>query len=212
MANEELKIRNLERAKQYTYELVLHNGIENTSKEMLSRSSGISRSSLDRYFADKTDCILQTAEWVAHRLSERMSELSVLVDEGNMTGVKLFREYLEGRRRLYYEQKNLFVAIAELRVFISRNCEDSVQAYDKLTKALGFKEVLCRILSIGKADGTLLSDIDEQEESVYINGFYREMLVNLALTKNISPDEETRMIDGFIGRMVRYYQSESTRK
>jgi AcrR family transcriptional regulator len=68
MANEQIKAQNIELVLNKTYHLFLKHGIERVTKEMIAHESGLSRRTIDRYFTDKTDCVLQVAEWVVRNI------------------------------------------------------------------------------------------------------------------------------------------------
>lgn len=205
MANEELRIRNLQRVLQTTYEQCLCHGIENTTQGMLVRASGLSRASIDRYFVNKTDCVLQTAEWLARRVHERIVVWSESALTGDSDGRELLRLYLGEYKAAYCRQPQVFVLIAEMKAFIYRNCPDPTAAYTMLSNALGSRALLEGILARGVEDGSLSRDISLGDDAMYISEFTRELLVNLALTRNPTSAEAERRIDRFIDKMVSVY-------
>lgn len=137
MANEQLKLDNLECVYKNAYELFIENGIENTTKVMLVRRSGLSLATINGYFSKKVDCVLQTAIWA----SKNVREASILQHErlsvGNPTGYVRLENYLDALKALFFNNPKLFVFFAECRIFVFRNSADYKRDAGILRQSLG---------------------------------------------------------------------------
>lgn len=121
------KKQNIDSVLQTAYALFLQNGIENTTKEMLVRASGISRSSVDRYFKTKLDCVLQTAQWVRNNVTDKNISVQQYLRDQTHTGFELLRIYLEIVRDIMFNNPDVFALCVECRTFVYADFSHDVQ-------------------------------------------------------------------------------------
>lgn len=189
MANEELKQRNLEHVMQTILEQCLRHGIENTTKEMVVRASGLSRASLDRYFVNKADGVVQMAEWAAKKIAQRNAYLEDMLCSGQYTGAQMVEQYLLAMKAEFCREPYIFVLIVELRSFVFRNCIDSVGVYRRLCSTLGNGDVLQRIFCAGLRDGSMSVALDIERGGVLQRAVPRFLCRSGADVQSHSPSE-----------------------
>jgi AcrR family transcriptional regulator len=209
MANEEVKERNLENVYQITHELFLEHGLEKVTKEMISKKSGLSRRTIDRYFADKTDCVIQVIEWSLRNI--RMDVGSHFPDEaftdGKHTGSELLKLYMNDMKDLFFSDHRLFVLYSELKIYVYRNCESYEQGYTLLCNWMGNRKLREKIYSLGKSDGSMPCDLDIDVEEEYFSESFFGFLANLAPSfPQHNAEELERQIDLRIQNTIAIYE------
>jgi AcrR family transcriptional regulator len=210
LANEELKIRNLDHTLETTYKLFLEYGIDKTTKEMISRASGLSRKSIDRYFLNKTDCVIHVAEWLLQDIRMNIGNRypDSLFTDGKHTGAELLRMYMMDVKDLFMQEPRLFVLYAEFKVFVYHNCEDYEQGYTLVWNWMGNRRLRQKIYNLGKKDGSLPSGIDLYTEEEYFCESFFGFLTNLAMSFDMHPPEETKkQIEKRIDNTIALYTS-----
>lgn len=192
MANENLKAQNLEIVFSTAYDLFLENGIEKVTKEMVSRHSGLSRRSIDRYFVDKKDCVIRTAEWFLLRVRSAIGERydDTMFTDGKYTGAELLRMYMVDIKRMFLNEPRHFVLYGEYKAYIYRNCGKHEQGYALLTDFMGSRNLRQKIYALGKKDGSLPSSIDVYTEEEYFCETFFGFLSNLAMSFGIHSNSE----------------------
>jgi AcrR family transcriptional regulator len=213
MANEALKLQNLDKAMNSAYHLFLENGISKTTKEMIARKSGLSRKSIDRYFSDKVDCVIHVAKWFLSHLREETSVAfpSSLFDEGGHTGAELLQMYMEYIKDVFTAEPRIFVLYTEYKTYIYRNCEDVHQGYTLLINWLGNHELRERIFDLGIKDGSLPPEINFSIEEEYFCESFFGFLSNLALSYNVHSSKEiNEQIDERIKNTIALYTGVSS--
>ena len=208
MLQEEQKEQNIERVLQIAYELFLLHGIENTTKTMLAKTSGLSRKSIDRYFSDKTDCVLQVADWIGKHVRSNINRYPAsLFTDGRHTGAQLLRMYMERAKELLMDTPRIFVCRAEFKTFVYRNCADFEKSYARLLDALDCHRLIFNICTLGIRDGSFRSDLDAQAETAYICEGFLGFLSNMALSAGQDPFRTARQIDLYIDKVMAMYKA-----
>jgi AcrR family transcriptional regulator len=207
MANENLKAQNLETVLSTAYDLYLHYGIEKVTKEMISRESGLSRRTIDRYFLDKKDCVIKVAEWFLLKVRVNIGEryTSDMFD-GRYTGAELLRMYMVDIKRMFLNEPRHFVLYAEYKVYIYRNCQKHEQGYSLLTDFMGSRNLRHKIYTLGKHDGSLPPNIDIYTEEAYFCESYFGFLSNIAISFGVhAPEEMENQINQRIDNTIALY-------
>jgi AcrR family transcriptional regulator len=209
MSNEELKAQNIEHVLEVSYELFLENGIENVTKEMISKQSGFSRKTLDRYFNSKTDCVIRTAEWVMQniRMNIGSNYQESMFTSGQYTGLQLMEKYMYDIKALFFDEPRYFILYKEFKLYIRRNCEDYEQKYTLLLNWMGNRQVREKIRALGKKDGTIKSENDMEEEEEFFSESYFGFLASLAIySYTYSREELEKHIDKRIENTIEIYR------
>ncbi len=209
MANEELKVMNLDKALVAAYNLFLQYGIDKVTKEMIAKESGLSRKSIDRYFPNKIDYVLATAEWVMRKvqIQTNASFPEKMLTSGEYTGLELLKKYMFHIKDLFLGEPRLFALYSEFKIFIYRNCDDYEQHYSLFLNNSGNHRLRHRIYVIGREDGSMASNLDMRVEEEYFSESYFGFLCNLALSyTQHSADEMVRQIDRRISNTIAMYE------
>jgi AcrR family transcriptional regulator len=210
MPSKVVKIQNLECALNTAYKLYLKFGIDKVTKEMIARECGLSRKSIDRYFPDKTDCVLQVLEWIMSGIQQKAREIfpeSVFFD--GHTGIELLEMYMKYVKRIFLHDPKLFVLYTEFKLYIYRNCKENEQEYSLLVNKIGNHALRTRIYDLGKQDGTFPADLDVKTEEEYFTESFFGFLANLALSlSDHARAELEKQIDYRIANTVALYSSE----
>ncbi len=207
MTSEELKKRNLDRVLQTLFELCLRYGIDNTTKEMVARASGISRASVSRYFSSKTDSIMQMSEWIGSRLCRRNSHLGHEMASGQYTGAEMLMRYMDAVKTLFYETPNLFVLLTEIKTFLFRNCDDSQTAYKRVHDVFGSRAVLAGIFSLGMQDGSFPRSLDADREAERLIDIYCSYLAKLAIHPSPTAEGTRAQTEALLVRVAHLYET-----
>lgn len=175
---------------------------------MIARESGLSRKSIDRYFADRKDCVIRVAEWILKNLRAETGEhfpASVFTD-GEHTGAGLLRLYMQDIKQLFVQEPRFFVLYMEFKMFIYRKCPDHEQGYTLLWNWMGNRDLRHKIYQLGQKDGTLaLSEDVETEEEYFCESFFG-FLSNLAMSfHQHSLEESLHQIDLRIENTIKLY-------
>ena len=205
MANEAVKERNMELALQTAFELFVAHGVENTTKEMVVRASGLSRSSVDRYFPDKVSCVLAVANWAGRNVREKSLSLRSIFEDASLSGAEMLTKYLQDVQAYMYDNPDLFVLGVECRTFIYRNAADNKSAHEELYHALGPSYFLKKILERGVADGSISADINPEIEAIVVRESLIGFLASIALSYNGTIAENHLLTDHYINQVLTRY-------
>jgi AcrR family transcriptional regulator len=208
MPNEIIRIRNLEQALKATYQLFLSNGIDKTTKEMIAKESGLSRKSIDRYFSDKTDCVICVIKSMLADIRSAVNEKypDEIFTNGKYTGAQLLKMYMNDIKKIFINEPRIFVLYTEFKIYIYRNCPDREQGYTLLWNLMGNRNLRQKIYRLGKSDGTLPQNIDLNVEEEYFCESFFGFLSNLALSfSEHSSKELEKQIDDRIANTLSLY-------
>jgi AcrR family transcriptional regulator len=209
MPNEEIKLRNVEHTLQVATELLLSNGIEGTTKEMIVKSSGLSRKSIDRYFLDKSDCVMNVAGWIGNNVWNEINERysMVMLRNSNLTGADALLTYLADLKKIFAKDARLFVFYTDFKIYLSRNSEDYKFEYEKLLDTVGSRYVMKHIFMIGVEDGSLRSDINPDVEPEYFCKSCFSFFGSIALDYKYNSAKAKEEINDYVARMLELYCS-----
>jgi AcrR family transcriptional regulator len=208
MANEELRLQNLDRALETAYNLYLQYGIDKVTKEMIAKECGLSRKSIDRYFPEKTECVIRVMEWFLQRVRVETNKLFPESDfiSGEYTGVQLMEKYMTYIKDVFLRDPRTFALYTEFKIYIYRNCENFEQEYTLLANKMGNYRLRHKIYEYGQQDGTLPANIDLKTEEEYFSESFFGFLSNLAFSFSLhSRKEMEKQIDHRIKNTVALY-------
>lgn len=187
MANEEIRRANIETVLQAAINLFIEHGIENTTREMLARASGLSRRSTERYFPTKPDCVVQAAAWFAKALTEDL-ECMKMLEEGNHAADEVLRKFFEDMKLSLMKEPRIFICFAEAKGYIYRNCNDRATDYKNFLEAIGWRRILQKIFEKGEQDGTLKCQFGPEKTARYLANTMVSFFSNLVLLYDKQPD------------------------
>jgi AcrR family transcriptional regulator len=208
MVNECKKDQNVDLALNAATKLVLKNGIDGTTKEMIARESGLSRKSIDRYFSDKSICMLQIAKRMGAKIRENVT--SKYTDEmftgGRYLGADLFERYILDFKNLFVSNPNVFMFYTEFRIHYTRYGSDVLKEYDELSELSGCKRLLESIFILGQLDGSLSVFSSPSNEAEHFCRTYFSFLGDMSVTFGERKDATLQQIDKFIDRTIKLYR------
>ncbi len=206
MANEELRMQNIELALKASAELFIEYGPENTTKVMIAEKSGLSRRSIERYFKSGMECLLQTSAWLARHAHKDMTVYKEdIFLGGKCTAEEILNIYLNEVKELFIKEPRIFMCYVEIKTFIYRNSQNCQQDYERFSDALGILTLIRRIFKMGAKDGTINTSADYRTEAEY---FYQMMIYyfsGLTLQYDMNPEKTLENIDEFIANMRKAY-------
>jgi AcrR family transcriptional regulator len=200
-----VRIKNIELALETAAGLYLECGVENVTREMLAKASGLSRKSLERYFPDKTTCVVQTAMWMGSRLWEKIQEDSDPHGYDHYTAAQLLEMFFLAVRKIFMGEPRLFILYMEIKNYIYRNSQDPVEDYGGAMLALGWLDKLRQIFKQGEADGTVTSDSGFQSAAQYTYDMMMGFFSSMALLHKEEPDLMEVYIQRYLGNMMGHY-------
>ena len=207
MPHEQVKLDNLDSVYRIAYELFIEYGIENTTKKMLVEKSGLSLSSISRYFSSKLDCVLQTAKWFAGNVRETNVLCHARFSDGTHTGHEQIAIYLDVVKELFYENPKLFVFCAECRAYVYRNSNDIKRDCEVLRQALGSFRFVEAIFIKGIKDGSIKPEINAKHEAIILRETYIGFLASMALSSDRDPAFGGVLLAHFIRETLARYGS-----
>jgi AcrR family transcriptional regulator len=208
MANEEIKIRNVEHVLKITTELFLKNGIEGTTKEMISRKSGLSRKSIDRYFYGKKSCVLEAARWLGQKvwLDFNSKYNDNFFENTKCTGADILKMYLADLKQIFIDNSRLFVFYSEYKLFYARReVENYEKRYKYMLDTIGCRNIAEKIFAYGFNDGSLKRRMDISSQAKYFCKSCFGYLSAMSIDYEYQPEETISQVDRFIEGMIALY-------
>lgn len=187
MANEEIRLANIEKVLQTAINLFVENGIENTTREMLARSSGVSRRSTERYFPTKTDFVLQASVWFAKSLIKNLNSVRML-EEDIYNADEILRTFFEELEQALLKEPRIFIGFSEVKGYIYRNCQNRADDYQNLLESIGWRRILQKIFEKGEKDGTLKCPFGPEKTARYLANTIVSFFSNLVLLYDKQPE------------------------
>jgi AcrR family transcriptional regulator len=184
VANEEVKAANLQMVLKTAYELFKKYGINQVTKEQISRESGLSRRTIDRYFSGKKDCVLQTMEMylsdIDMEIESKFSQKMFM--DGERAAVDLLEQYMVEIKKIFMKNVRHFAFYTEFRLYVYRNCKRGDKGYELLVDQSGDGNLCQKIFMLGQMDGTLRMCYDIESEDEYFRESFIGYLSMLALS------------------------------
>jgi AcrR family transcriptional regulator len=208
MVNESKKQQNVELALSKATELVLTYGIEGTTKEMIARSSGLSRKSIDRYFTEKPIYMLQIAkklnDGVFKSINGRYND--GMFTDGKYSGADLLEMYMQDVKSLFMHKPNIFVFYMEFKIYLSHNDEYLSKETKELSENVGCRRLLESIFVLGQIDGSLCTINNPAAESKYFCREFLSFLSDMAITYESHKEATIQQVDRYIEKTLKIYK------
>jgi AcrR family transcriptional regulator len=206
MANEDVKIRNIEISLRATAELFIKYGPSNTTKEMIAKQSGLSRRSIERYFKSNMDCVLQTSVWISERSHFDMSAYSdEIFSDGKHTASEILEIYLNEVKKTFPKEPRLPICYIEIKTYIFRNSDDCVRDYEKFTEDLGVRSLVRRIFKLGAQDGSIYFKSDYITAAEYFYEMLMHYLSNISMIYEQYPEKALEILGNYIKNTLQRY-------
>ncbi len=210
MKNEEIRLENKKKTIDAALRCFMKYGIENVSQNLLSKETGLSLRSINRFFAGKDDLIIHAIDQLAQEMSANCALAQEYIQKKNKTGIEMLEAYLLGLRTYFLREPLRFAFKREVDVYLYRNSTNRGDIYHKLALNTCPRPILYKIIDAGKKDGSivLMSDIDTEVN--YLSSTYFNFLADIAVKKVYcnEPDDAQRQIDDFIKKALKMYQTE----
>jgi AcrR family transcriptional regulator len=187
MANEEVRIANIETVLKVSASLFIEHGIQNTTREMIARASGLSRRSTERYFPSMTDCVVQAAEYIGKEIYKKFRAVQML-ESNQYTADQILEVYLEDMKQLLLEEPRLFACYAEFKAYLYRNSPNSERDYITFGHAIGCRSTLEKIFELGKKDRTVLAHYSPENNASYLVNTIASYFSNVVLVYSRQPE------------------------
>jgi AcrR family transcriptional regulator len=200
----------METAMKSALKLYLNYGIEKVTKEMIAKESKLSVRTVNRYFANKTDCVIMVAEWILMEIRrDTMSRFpESMFANKNYTGLQLLELYMADMKRLFFREPRIWVLYAEFKMYIYRHCETYEQRYTQLCDCMGNHRLRQKIYALGIKDGSMPDNMDLIVEEAYFTESYFGFLSNLAFSFSLkNKDVMEKQIDQRIKNTITFYKN-----
>jgi AcrR family transcriptional regulator len=210
MANEELKAQGLEKALHTAYELYLTHGIDQVTKEMIAKESGLSVRTVHRYFADKTDCITQVIRWAFQKDQVEFDEKydDALFNSGKYTAAEILRMYMTDVKNFFLDDPRRFILYTDYKLYTYYN-RDEFAKIDRSMERVSDRRIQEKIYELGQRDGSFSPDLDFCTESSYLTASFFGLLTNLSISFFAhSRSEMEHQIDERIQNTIALYTGE----
>jgi AcrR family transcriptional regulator len=208
MVNEARKLQNVELALSKATELALTLGIEDTTKEMVARECGLSRKSIDRYFADKPHCMLQVAHFIGNNVWNELNARygNDVFSGGEFTGAELLERYMNDIKSVFIRRPNLFIFYMEFKIYLYHHSKDFKKDYSELVETIGCRRLAEGMFALGLVDGSLHIRTDVASEAEYFCRSFFSFLSNMAITYKDENESAIRQIDRYMNRVMKLYR------
>jgi AcrR family transcriptional regulator len=206
MANEELKMQNIELSLKTAAGLYMKYGPNNTTKSLIAKESGLSRRTIERYFKSEMDCVMQTTNWISKNMHSHMFAYSdEIFDNGERTAADILELYLRETKKLFDAEPRMFILYTEVKTYIYRNSDNTDRDFETFSDLLGVRSLVRRIFKKGSEDGSLLIKTDYLTAS---ESFYTTMIyyyADVTLKYKNEPQKASVAIDEYIENMLWIY-------
>ena len=178
-----------------TTRLIGEKGIQNVTTKHLAREMGFSEPALYRHFSGKTEILISVLEYFREKM---YSGLKTIVD-GDDTGLEKVHKLIKYHFTLFAKNPAIIMVIfAETSFQYDKKLSNTV---NKLVKQK--KQLVISILEEGIKDGSIRSDIDEEQLSSIILGSMRFTVLqwrlsNFEFSLNTQGEQLWQTIDSLI--------------
>ena len=93
MKNEEIRLENKKKTIDAALRCFMKYGIENVSQNLLSKETGLSLRSINRFFAGKDDLIIHAIDQLAQEMSANCALAQEYIQKKNKTGIEMLEAY-----------------------------------------------------------------------------------------------------------------------
>lgn len=202
MPNEEMRQKNIACALETAYSCFLKAGIQSVTRFEISKKCGISISSLNRYWKNTTDCVLQTAEWFCLHTKSLFDEQCSVDSWKEKNGIEQLKRYMEWCRDLYYREPRLFALFVEFRVYLYRSRDISDAERSRFAHMLSVDSTITQIYERGIHDGSIQRLCSGELEPIFLIKSFYCYLSNLSLRPKHNLVEEMPEIDQYIESVI----------
>jgi AcrR family transcriptional regulator len=203
LANEAIRVANVETVLEAAIQLFIEYGIENTTREMIARASGVSRRSTERYFPTKTECVVKAAEWYGQKLNDNFRTRTMF--DGTHKASEILMTLFQEIRGILVKDTRIFAMYAEFKAYLYRNSQHRDQDYLRLMNAVGARRELEHIFILGQKDGTVISHYTPENSAKYLIHTIMAFFSNAVLLYDNKPEVMMRYIDEFINETWNLY-------
>jgi AcrR family transcriptional regulator len=176
--------------------LFIEHGIQNTTREMIARASGVSRRSTERYFPTMTECVVQTAEWFGRKLNSEFKTQGMF--DGTHQASEILMVFFQEMKNVLDTDTRIFAWYAEFKAYLYRNSDDRERDYRRFMNAIGARRELERIFILGIADGTVTSHYTPENSAKYLIHTIMAFFSNAVLLYDSRPDVMYYYVDEFV--------------
>lgn len=137
--------------------------IDEVSMEEIARESGCGRRTLNRYFDNKHVLVVAVSAWGFERFRVENISRRPSIDFGGMAAAGIYEFLLDSFLELYRSRKDLLRFNQFFNVYIrsEKIDKDTLKPYQGIM--LGIREQFHKVYLLGGKDGTLRTDIPEEE-------------------------------------------------
>jgi AcrR family transcriptional regulator len=203
LANEAIRIANIETVLENTVKLFIQRGIQNTTREMIARASGVSRRSTERYFPSKTECVVRAAEWYGNKLNKQFETRNMF--DGTHQASEILMAFFQDLRKLLVEDSRIYAIYAEFKAYLYRNSDNREVDYRRFMDAVGARRELEHIFILGLADGTVVSHHSPGNSAKYLINSIMAFFSNAVLLYDTRPQEMVYYVDEYISETWKLY-------
>jgi AcrR family transcriptional regulator len=203
LANEAIRVANIETVLAAAAKLFIENGIENTTREMIARSSGVSRRSTERYFPTKTECVVRTVEWFGKKLNSEF-ETNNMFDGGHKAS-EILMVFFQEMKKILHQDTRIYAVYAEFKAYLYRNSDDRENDYRRFMDAIGARHELEKIFKLGEVDGTVKSHYSPENSAKYLIHTIMAFFSNAVLLYDSKPEVMEYYIDEFVNETWKLY-------
>lgn len=173
MANEEIRVQNMEKVLGIAHQCFLEVGIEKTTQEMIARRSGLSLRTVTRFFSSKVDMVVQVAEYMMRLVYSGFPVPATMRLEMEKSGYELLGQYAQHIKQSFAESPKTYVLRAEFDLYFFRHGVFEAEAYQRILKIGRSRPILHEIFRLGQADGSICIRQDvETEVNIFCNALF----------------------------------------
>lgn len=162
------------------YHLFCQHGIDAITLSQIAKESGVSNSTVYRYFETKAELLLQTqnilwTETVAQVTKNNWNQLPLSKNGWEELSILLY-----GFKAFYQQHSNYLLFSVDYKLFLVRNCiRLSEYSYNKTLKPV--KDIFCAALNRGQNDGSINRESPAETQFIeiwdLIRGFAEQLVV-----------------------------------
>ena len=186
-------------------------GVENTTAEDLSISSGLTQRSLFRYFGTMDQLVVHAT---AFFWSDVIRVTNLLYDDiikNDKSGYEQLSEILSSMEDLYVQSKDSFMMLQEMEAFLYKKKLSFSDIYGSHVNTNGYESPIACVLRKGIEDGSLRPNLDVEETHLMIYCLFTGVIPKLALcerdvlySQKISPKS---FIDSTVHMMLEFVKA-----
>lgn len=187
MLNEEVRDLNKQKATEALVESMLANGIAATTKEAVSRRSGLSLSSMARYFPTKDSMVMAAICEIGRQNADCCEAMRM---ESCGTGAERLAAFFNYALTRHLENPNVHALRAEI-ICYARHAQ--TKSLSRMLNDMGYQKQLLMIFQRGIEDKTIRCEWSVEEEVQYADSLLFIDVSNIANGYDLAiPEEKIR--------------------